>query len=127
MPLNLRAVVSTLAASLVVIAVAITFCTTYFTTVDTVQDLGLRYARSVLDGARYQTEGYFNEPAVRVTTFGTMMKIGGYLLPSDDPTTFDVLDCFTEHLLQFQVGAGVPATESARHDRVVLGTHSRPR
>jgi class 3 adenylate cyclase len=103
MPLSLRAVVSTLAASLVVIAVAITFCTTYFTTVDTVQDLGLQYASSVLDGARFQTESYFNQPATRMTTFGKMMKTGGYMLPSDDPTMFDVLDRFTEVCLLLQV------------------------
>jgi class 3 adenylate cyclase len=102
MHISLRTVVSTLAASLIVIAVAITFCTTYFATVNTAQDLGLQYAHAVLSGAKFQTEAYFNAPAVSVTAFGKLMAIGGFMLPTDDPSDFTVLDRVSEHLLRTQ-------------------------
>ena len=96
--LSMRAVVSGLSVSLVVIVVAVTFTATYFAGLAAIDTVGRSYALAVVGSARSQVGAYFEYPARRLESIGRMTRMPGYTLPNDDPSVWGVLNRTTEHL-----------------------------
>jgi class 3 adenylate cyclase len=95
---SLKMVVSALTAVIVLVVASITFAITYTTGAKSTEDMGASFATSVVDAARIRVEDMFAEPVRQQQALVTQFLHDGYMLPSDDPTDFDVLEKMTQSL-----------------------------
>jgi class 3 adenylate cyclase len=89
---TLKMAVSLLTAVCVLVVASITFAVTYTTGAKSTEDMGARFATSIADAARIRIEDMFAEPVRLQQALVSHVLEGGYMLPSDDPTDFDVLE-----------------------------------
>jgi len=89
----MRLAISAFFAITVVAVSVVTFTITYLASLDTVEAVGRSYAGSLATTARAQTKQLFHVPAIAAVSLAqALRRYEGFRLPTDDPTTWSVLE-----------------------------------
>eukprot|EP00672_Neobodo_designis_P011005 CAMPEP_0174880054 /NCGR_PEP_ID=MMETSP1114-20130205/83565_1 /TAXON_ID=312471 /ORGANISM="Neobodo designis, Strain CCAP 1951/1" /LENGTH=952 /DNA_ID=CAMNT_0016115449 /DNA_START=56 /DNA_END=2914 /DNA_ORIENTATION=- len=90
---SMRLAISAFFAITVVAVSVVTFTITYLASLDTVEAVGRSYAGSLATTARAQTKQLFHVPAIAAVSLAqALRRYEGFRLPTDDPTTWSVLE-----------------------------------
>jgi class 3 adenylate cyclase len=88
--------------NVMVIAIT-TFCITYLTSRETIDEVGRAYCQSIVSSSRREMETLFDTASGAANSLSVLHRRSGIVLPSDDPNKWEVLTMTTNAILILRI------------------------